>query len=87
MSLLNRGRKLFYLVGVSLLWDHIVIRGNFGHAKSYLLYRRIDKLKMATAMLDHVEHIFGLLTDLFCIGCFTAELGAGEAKGLGAGLK
>ena len=42
---------------------------------------------MATAMLDHVDHFFGLLTDLFRIGCFTAELGAGEAEGLGIGLK
>ena len=42
---------------------------------------------MATALLDHVDHFFGLLTDLFCIGCFTAELGAREAEGLGAGLK
>ena len=39
---------------------------------------------MATAMLDH---FFGLPTGLFCIGCFTAELGAKEAEGLGAGLK
>ena len=36
---------------------------------------------MATAMLDHVDHFFGLPTDLFCIGCFIAELGAGEAEG------
>ena len=42
---------------------------------------------MAIAMLDHVECFFGLLTDLFYIGYFTAELGAGEAEGLGAGLK
>ena len=42
---------------------------------------------MATAMLDHVDRYFGLLTDLFFIGCFTAELVAGEAEGLGAGLK
>ena len=41
---------------------------------------------MATAMLDHVDPFFGLPTDLFCITCFTAELGAGEAKSLGAGL-
>ena len=34
-------------------------------------------------MLDHVDHFFGLFTDLFCIGYFTAELGAREAKGLG----
>ena len=57
--------------------------------KSRLPYHRIDKLKMATAMLDHVDHFLGLLTDLFCIGCFTAELRAGvwEAEGLSAGLK
>ena len=55
--------------------------------KSHLPYRRIDKLKMATAMLDHVERLFGLPTGLFCIGCFTIELGAREAEGLGAGLK
>ena len=42
---------------------------------------------MATATLDHVDCLFGLLTDLFCISCFTAELGAGEAEGLGGGLK
>ena len=42
---------------------------------------------MATAMLYHVDRFFGLLTDLYCIGCFTAELKAGEAEGLGAGLK
>ena len=42
---------------------------------------------MAAAMLEHVDHFFGLLSDLFCIGCFTAELGAGEAEGLGAGFK
>ena len=35
---------------------------------------------MATAMLDHVDRLFGLPTCLVCIGCFTAELGAGEAK-------
>ena len=52
MSVLNRGRKLFYIVGVALLGDRIVIKGNFGHAKSHLPYRRIDKLKMTTAMLD-----------------------------------
>ena len=84
MSLLNRGRKLFYLVGVALLGGHIVIKENFGHAKSHPPYCRIDKLKMVTAMLDR---FFGLPTDLFCIGCFTAELGAREAKGLDAGLK
>ena len=33
MSLLNRGRKLFYLTGVALLGGRVVIRGNFGHAK------------------------------------------------------
>ena len=55
--------------------------------KSHLLYCRIDKLKMATVMLDHVDHLFGLPTGLFCIGCFTTELGAREAKGLGAGLE
>ena len=38
-------------------------------------------------MLDHVDRLFGLLADLFCISYFTAELGAGEAEGLGAGLK
>ena len=42
---------------------------------------------MATAMLDHVDRLFGLPTGLFCIGCFTAELGAREAEGLGPGLK
>ena len=36
---------------------------------------------MATAMLDHVDHFFGLLTDLFRIGCFTAELGAQRGRG------
>ena len=40
---------------------------------------------MATAMLDHVDRSFGLPIGLFCTGCFTAELGAGEAKGVGAG--
>lgn len=30
---LNRGGKLFYLTGVALLGDRVVIRGNFGHAK------------------------------------------------------
>ena len=55
--------------------------------KSHLLYRRIDKLKMATVMLDHVDRFFGLPAGLFCIGCFTAELGAREAEGLGASLK
>ena len=56
--------------------------------KSHLpyTYYRIDKLKVATAMLDHVDHFFGLPTGLFCIGCFTAELGAREAEDLGAGL-
>ena len=33
---------------------------------------------MATAMLDHVDRFFGLP---YNIGCFTTELGAGEAKG------
>ena len=42
---------------------------------------------MTIAMLDHVDRFFGLPTGLFRIGCFTAELGAGEAEGLGAGLK
>ena len=42
---------------------------------------------MATAMLDHVYRLFGLPTGLFCIGSFTAEVGAREAEGLGAGLK
>ena len=42
---------------------------------------------MATAMLDHIDRFFGLPTGLFCIGCFTAELEAREAEGLGAGLK
>ena len=41
---------------------------------------------MATAMLDHVHRFFGLPTGLFCTSCFTADLGAGEADGLGAGL-
>ena len=54
---------------------------------SHLPYRRIEKLKMATTMLDHVDRFFGLPTGLFCIGYFTAELGAKEAEGLGAGLK
>ena len=84
MSPLNRGRKLFYLMGVALLGGHVVIRGNFGHTKSHLPYRRIDKLKMATATLDR---FFGLPTGLFCIDCFTAELGPREPEGLGAGLK
>ena len=96
MSLLNRGRKLFYLTGVALLGCRIVIRGNFGHAKVtptiiFYLYLKvtsgINKLKMAIAMLDHVDRLFGLPTGLFCIGCFTTELGAREAKGHGAGLK
>ena len=34
MSLLNRGRKLFYLAGVALLGGHVVIRGDFGRAKA-----------------------------------------------------
>ena len=55
--------------------------------KLHLPYLRIDKLKMATAILDHADRFFGLLTDLFYIGCFIAELGAREAEGLGAGLK
>ena len=55
--------------------------------KSHLLYCRIDKLKMATAMLDRVDHFFDLPTGLFCTSCFTADLGAGEAESLGAGLK
>ena len=42
--------------------------------------------EMATAMLDHVDRFFGLRTRLFCISCFTAELGAKEAEGLGAGF-
>ena len=42
---------------------------------------------MATTMLDHVDHFFDLPTGLFWIGCFTAELGAREAEGLGASLK
>ena len=50
--------------------------------KSYLPYRRIDKLKMATATLDR---FFDLPTYLFCIDCFTAELGPREAEGLVAG--
>ena len=72
------GKKLFYLVGVALLGGRIVIRGPVISVtkKSHLPYCRIDKLKMATAMLGH---FFGLPTGLFCIGCFTAELGAGEA--------
>ena len=51
--------------------------------KSHLSYRRIDKLKMATAMLDHIDRFFGLPTGLFCTSCFTADLGAREAEGLG----
>ena len=54
---------------------------------SHLPYCRIDKLKMVTAILDHVDSFFGLPTGFFCIGYFTAEFGAGEAKGVGAGLK
>ena len=83
MSLLNRGRKLFYLVGVALLGDRTVIRGNFGHANvTPIPYCRIDtKLKMAIAMVDHIDGFFGLPTGLFCIGCFTAELEAWEAEG------
>ena len=38
-------------------------------------------------MPDHVHHLFGLPTGLFCIGCFTTELGVREAEDLGAGLK
>ena len=64
MSLLNRGRNLFYLAGVALLGGHVVIRGNFSHAKVTPTVPRIDKLKMATAMLDHVDRFFGLRTDL-----------------------
>ena len=41
---------------------------------------------MATAILDHVDHFFGLPTGLFCTSCLTADLGAGEAEGLGADL-
>ena len=54
MSLLNRGRKLFYLAGIALLGRRVVIRVNFGHAKvapTVHVYSRIDKLKMVTAML------------------------------------
>ena len=71
-------------MGVTLLGGSVVIKENFGHAKSHPPYRRINKLKMMTAMLNR---FFGLPTGLFCIGCFTAELGAGEAEGLGVGLK
>ena len=77
-------RKLFYLADVALLGGHIVIKDNFGHAK---VTPTVDKLKMATAMLDHVDRLFGMPTGLFCIGSFTAELRAREAKGFGAGLK
>ena len=89
MSLLNKSRKLFYHTGVALLGGCIVIRGNFSHSKvtPTILGCRVDKMKMATAMLDHVDRFFGLPTGLFCIGCFTAELEAGEMEGLGAGLK
>ena len=87
MSLLNRGRKLFYLAGVALLGGRVVIRVISVTQKSHLPYRKIEKLKMATTMLDHVDHFFGLPTGIFWIDCFIAELGAREAEGLGAGLK
>ena len=84
MSLLNRGRKLFYLASITLLAGHIVIRSNFRHTKVTPTVPQnliIGKLKVATAMLKLSS------TGLFCIGCFTAGLGAGEAEGLGPGLK
>ena len=83
-------------MGVALLGWCVVIRGNLGHAKVtptiiFYLYLKatsgINKLKMAIAMLDHEDRLFGLPTGLFCIGCFTTELGARGAEGLGAGLK
>ena len=40
---------------------------------------------MATAMLDHVDRFFGLPASLFYTSC-SADLGAGEAEGPGAGL-
>ena len=64
MLLLNRGRKLFYLAGVTLFGGPIVIRSNFGHTKVTPTIPRIDKLKMATVTLDHVDRFFGLPTDL-----------------------
>ena len=64
MLLLNRGRKLFYRAGVTLFGGPIVIRGNFGHTKVTPTIPRIDKLKMATVTLDHIDHFFGLPTDL-----------------------
>ena len=63
MLLLNRGRKLFYLVGVSLFGGPVVIRGNFGHTQVTPTIPRIDKLKMATVTLDHIDRFFGLPTD------------------------
>ena len=71
-------------MGIALLEGCIVIRGNFSHTMSHLPYRIIDKLKIATATLDR---FFGLPTGLFCIDCYTAELGPRDPEGLGAGLK
>ena len=83
MSLLNRGRRFFYLAGIALLGCCVIIRGNFGHAKvtHTIEYLIVGKLKMATAMLELFATCF------CCTGCFIAGLGTGKAKGLGACLK
>ena len=84
MLFLSRGKKLFYLMGVTLFGGHVVFRDNFCHIKATPTVPQnliVGKLKMAIAMLDLSS------TGLFCIGCFTAGLGAGKAKDLGPGLK
>ena len=69
MSLLNRGRKLFYLAGVVLLGGCVVIIGVISVTqKSHLPYRRIDKLKMA--MHCYVRSCRSLLWPAYCMASF-----------------
>ena len=86
MSCLNRGRKII-LAGVALLGGHVVIRGNFGHTKSHLPRVYCTYRTACSGSTAGTAGCFlGLPTGLFCVGCFTAGLGAREAEGLGPGL-